>query len=81
MGATASGPPELDVLLPLGTARVERVPRPGARILALHAVGADSHFFWCVRACEAVWRIPTAAVGVIGVTAALAAAAAPEPPS
>lgn len=45
IGAAASGAPELDVKLTAG-ARVEKVPRPGARILALHASGSESRFFW-----------------------------------
>lgn len=49
IGAEASGSPELDVKL--AGARLEKVPRPGARILALHASGAESRFFWCADGC------------------------------
>lgn len=44
IGATASGQPELDETL--AAAQVEKVPRPGARILALHRSGTESRFFW-----------------------------------
>lgn len=45
VGAVATGAPELDVALQ--GARVERIPRTGARILAVHSIGAESRFFWC----------------------------------
>lgn len=46
LGAAASGAPELDVVLPSGQSRFEKVPRPGSLIVALQRAGADSHFFW-----------------------------------
>jgi hypothetical protein len=44
IGAAASGAPELDDTLT--AAQLEKVPRPGARILALHCSGRERRFFW-----------------------------------